>query len=506
MRLLMGMLGLLSVGVTVANSQPPTVTGPSQRSARLLPPQPLTAAEPGPLARASSEELPRFLDSTPVTRSTPKASSGPAWLNGTDSQVRPASGVVGPKSAVRPLTPPDALTPEQPGYLTKGLEKLKSVIQSDPLPQPRTFPTTGSAQVGTPTPTAPFRGTTTTGAPVYAGPPAYRWYGWGTVTPGANPYAPTGQYPQASANWYAITGATPGAFPIPVMNPRRVAPGTEPPAYATMPAVRTPPPVLPAQGSEPTTSSGVGAPSFLPPPADLAPQLPLANTANPATTPPALPPTRLVPPAAPEPPPVTIPQPIGNAVTVPTLTPVPVAPGLKPTEPEPMPTPSLPPPVNSSNSAPGEVDTPSGPGVVSSEHRLPPIPVIAPESPLPTVLPGSTPDEQPTWQPSREKPASDQWAPVGKASELPPNRGPVMPAGGVARGQADDGRADSVGNLIRKLCEGRASGVDVRWTGSKKLTVCFECRSAPAAQQLVKDISARPELGPYQIDFCVLVK
>ena len=51
-----------------------------------------------------------------------------------------------------------------------------------------------------------------------------------------------------------------------------------------------------------------------------------------------------------------------------------------------------------------------------------------------------------------------------------------------------------------------AEGLDVRWTGSKKLTVCFECRTAPEGQRLVKDISARPELAPYQIDFCVLVK
>ena len=28
-------------------------------------------------------------------------------------------------------------------------------------------------------------------APVYAGPPAYRWYGWGSVTPGANPLSRT---------------------------------------------------------------------------------------------------------------------------------------------------------------------------------------------------------------------------------------------------------------------------------------------------------------------------
>jgi hypothetical protein len=51
---------------------------------------------------------------------------------------------------------------------------------------------------------------------VYAGPPAYRWYGYGTPTAGANPYAPTGRYPQASGTWFAQTGATPGAFPVPV--------------------------------------------------------------------------------------------------------------------------------------------------------------------------------------------------------------------------------------------------------------------------------------------------
>jgi hypothetical protein len=60
--------------------------------------------------------------------------------------------------------------------------------------------------------------------------------------------------------------------------------------------------------------------------------------------------------------------------------------------------------------------------------------------------------------------------------------------------------------LIRRLCSGRATGVDVHWTGSKKLTVGFECPTAAAAQQLVRNISARPELGPLQIDFVVQVK
>ena len=106
--------------------------------------------------------------------------------------------------------------------------------QSQPLAQPRTQPQAIVRQ--------------TPGA-VYAGPPAYRWYGWGTTTPGANAYAPTGQYPRGSANWYAQTGATPGAFPVPVMNPYRTEPTAEPPAYARGAAPDAPPAPGPRQVS-----------------------------------------------------------------------------------------------------------------------------------------------------------------------------------------------------------------------------------------------------------------
>src|SRR5436190_13957 len=82
------------------------------------------------------------------------------------------------------------------------------------------------------------------GAPVFAGPPAYRWYGWGTVTPGANQFAPAGQYPRGSANWYVITGATPGAFPVPVSNPVQNLPGTEPPTWGLTRSQPTPQPVV----------------------------------------------------------------------------------------------------------------------------------------------------------------------------------------------------------------------------------------------------------------------
>jgi hypothetical protein len=76
----------------------------------------------------------------------------------------------------------------------------------------------------------------------------------------------------------------------------------------------------------------------------------------------------------------------------------------------------------------------------------------------------------------------------------------------VARAQFGDNRPDPIVTLIQKMCEGHAEGVDVRWVGSKKLMVCFQCRTAPDAQKLVKDISGREELAPFQIDFCVLVK
>lgn len=66
---------------------------------------------------------------------------------------------------------------------------------------------------------------------VYAAPPAYRWFGWGTTTPGANPMAPVGHYPQASARWYNHSGATPGAFPVPTVNPFRSEPSNDPPRY-----------------------------------------------------------------------------------------------------------------------------------------------------------------------------------------------------------------------------------------------------------------------------------
>ena len=67
----------------------------------------------------------------------------------------------------------------------------------------------------------PGPGTPPPGA--YVGPPAYRWYGYGAPTPGANPFAPSGVYPKPSTNWLQQSGATVGAFPVPTPGAVRTA-------------------------------------------------------------------------------------------------------------------------------------------------------------------------------------------------------------------------------------------------------------------------------------------
>ena len=85
----------------------------------------------------------------------------------------------------------------------------------------------------------------------------------------------------------------------------------------------------------------------------------------------------------------------------------------------------------------------------------------------------------------------------------------VEPSRGiVARAQVSDQdpQQDQVITFIQSLLRGRADGVEVRWTGSRRLTVCFETPTSRDASLLVREISARQELAALQIDFCVLVK
>lgn len=116
-----------------------------------------------------------------------------------------------------------------------------------------------------PMPMQPFQGVTPNGRMAYAGNPAYRWYGWGTTTPGTNPYAPTGEYPNTSAQWYAMSRATPGAFPVPVTNPFRPVPGSGLPVYV-------------ASGPLSSGSTSVPPPSFASVPLPPAGPQPIVET------------------------------------------------------------------------------------------------------------------------------------------------------------------------------------------------------------------------------------
>jgi hypothetical protein len=186
-----------------------------------------------------------------------------------------------------------------------------------------------------------------------------------------------------------------------------------------------------------------------------------------------------------------LPERAATPVTIPTLTP------------PPMPT------------AAGSADR--DPPRAEPAAALPAVPSPgAPAAPAP--LPGSVTEDQFKWQPTTGPAAAPgNWAPAGKpqthAAPPPEQPNPVWQEPrrsaareGVARGQVGDDRPDPTVALIRQLCDKRAAGVEVKWTGGKRLAVSFDCRTAAEAQKLVNEISARPELGPLQIDFRVGVK
>jgi hypothetical protein len=147
-------------------------------------------------------------------------------------------------------------------------------------------PKTGSLPIPTAAVEVPVGGAAT---------PAWKWYGYGTPTPGGNPLAPNGMYPGVPGNWYTSSGTTPGAIPLarigfaPITQPdfpaipgvvpdpapspshRTILPpptridGTPdvavPPDPPALPGVVTPPPVIP-----PSEVNWTATPARLAPP------------------------------------------------------------------------------------------------------------------------------------------------------------------------------------------------------------------------------------------------
>ena len=185
---------------------------------------PVTFAQSVPAARM----LPAVPGDPPVSRAAPP---GPAY----DVPASVPAPTFGRQQ--RPTT--SAVQPEKSrGVVSGTIDAVKGMFGGKSEPTAATGyadPAAGNPPVSR-TPAVPYSPQPAPG--VYAGPPAYRWYGYGSPTPGTNPYSPTGLYPKASANWYTMTGATPGAFPVPVTVGGRPN-GFEPPSYAS---------VLPADG------------------------------------------------------------------------------------------------------------------------------------------------------------------------------------------------------------------------------------------------------------------
>jgi hypothetical protein len=525
-------LGSAVAAVTDAAAQPPA----TERAAGFGAPRAIPPGEMPAVARGAGDDFPTspYLSSTPVP-SRPMgflpAAGGPAWLTGTDTRVVPAGGSAPVTSAGVTAPPPDPTATAQPTIVERfkgfvgGDRQPAAKAASPPAGQPEPHNTAGTA----------FRGTGANGAPVYAGPPAYRWYGWGTVTPGANPLAPAGQYPKASANWYSITGATPGAFPVPISNPSPAPPGTDPPTYGLSRSPAAQQPVVPVSaqpqqqppppyfGPDPASFNTAGGSKFMPAPAPAF----LPPAAKPVSvptiaTPPVAPPAPPVAQPAPPPPAPLIPPPDLSAPVLSTP-PAPLAPVVPKTETAAvLPPPASTPPVTGVSALPTVAPTkpivvpPAPEPVRATLPAAPPKPAAVAPAQLPPSVTENPPREEPRWQPNTEPaaPAPGTWVPSPGMAPLPttPPASPSWQTGRaeagavVARGQLNDETPDPVVRVVKQVCQGRADGVEVRWTGAKKLSVCFEIRTGEEARKLVTDISRRPELTAYQIDFCVLVK
>lgn len=320
---------------TLAGFAPPA--GAADPAARLLPPTPVET----PTDSVSRGLAPEFqpIPAAGVGRPVPVNGKRSNFFESLSNPTPPAAAWPGgpPKPAPPTPAPAPALSPVSasappPSFVDRTWAGVKELVAGKPT-APAPVPPTPAPQP----PVAAWPGGPPQAAPAYtppaatpgvtAGPPAYRWYGWGTTTPGANPFAPAGTTPRGSANWYAQTGATPGAFPVPVVNPFRPPPGAEPPVYVgaafppsgdlppltpspapvrvtaatSVPAVRLTQPAESANGA-PLPVLAPGGSGFLPGPAPAdvnwqpasatipapaAPPAPPAATWNPVKSPPA---------------------------------------------------------------------------------------------------------------------------------------------------------------------------------------------------------------------------
>ncbi len=414
----------------------------------------------------------------PVARAAAPDDRPPAgWLAGpTSTAVRPLTGAEQAAASVSPV--------KKPSLAESTFSGVKSFIA--PPAGPSATPT--PLPQGMQPPAAKYAASPTPG--VYAGPPAYRWYGYGAVTPGRNPHAPDGVSPRGSPNWYVQSGATPGAFPVTVTasgQPAAVAQAAppEPPSYT----------VGNVAGSFDRTPTP--APSAVPDPSQPLPATVTATVEAASLSTPAPPevtplPVTTFPPPAPEPMPTLMP----TVTPPPRLSEPPAfAPTAAATPPE-APAPAGPQPLLTWNS------TSTDPAVAFTGAKSPPpvATVVATVSPTPaaSVTPASltvTP-LSPAVVPASFTPA----APVAPAVATP-TWGAAKPVG-RSQGPGDAG-APTLDQAIRNATYGFAAVLEVKHTGPSAVAVRLQAASAADARSAAELVSKLPALKPYAVEFQV---
>jgi hypothetical protein len=216
-----GVLGVLALGLTGwVMAQNGYYREPA---ARLRAPQPIK--DPSLVTRGLAPEYSSFGQvppptgkvSAPTPTKKPETNSN-SWVFGPSGP--PPSYMFGSSSKTNPISTAQPKAEESSSMIGSAWSNVKNFVTGTPTqpatPRPTNPGTNPAMTYGAPAPQQAQAQVNPNDNGVYARQPAYRWYGWGTTTPGTNPYAPNGQSPQGSSNWYVQTGATPGAFPEPV--------------------------------------------------------------------------------------------------------------------------------------------------------------------------------------------------------------------------------------------------------------------------------------------------
>lgn len=453
---------------------------------------------PGPAAKLGKPQPITDAQSPVITRGLAPEASVPGqpagWMTTpSSSTVRPLiGGSDWPQQNTRSVTSiPNTVPAKKPSFVDSTWASLKDVVVGKPTqaptPAPRSPPGNGSYITAQNPGANPAQNTG-----VYAGPPAYRWYGWGTTTPGSNAHAPNGQYPRGSTNWYTQTGATPGAFPVTVPSNGARAMTSEPPAYVGGYS----PPL-----NEPYYQSTNAAPTYYSEPPIV--------TGSPTPV--------MTFPVAAQPIPVT------------TFVPMPV-PNPQFSAPLPMPAPWTPSQTMPVNTVP--VNTVTVPSFTPIMNTMP-VPPAFEAFPAPTIVPSGAISEMPpsggvTWQsapvtdtvaftPSQPTTARKFSPPVPAVSRQPQPTAPTSSEWSPAKpnpevklpiGRSQEPSEPTVVTLpaaVRNASYGWATVTEVNHVSPSKILIRLMAASDADARAASECISRLPQLKEFTVDFEVKI-